>query len=55
MAEAIEGLLHDPGKRQRLEAAAQNRVERDFDWDVIARSRVKLYREMLLSDKSKTA
>jgi len=55
MAEAIEGLLRDPVKRARLEAAARSRVERDFDWDVIARRQAQLYRELLLSDKSKTA
>ena len=47
MAAAIEDLLRDPGKRHRLEAAARNRVERDFDWDVIARCQARLYLEML--------
>jgi Glycosyl transferases group 1 len=32
MAEAIENLLRDPAKRNRLETAARRRVERDFDW-----------------------
>jgi glycosyltransferase involved in cell wall biosynthesis/GT2 family glycosyltransferase len=47
MAEAIEDLLRDPAKRKRLETAARRRVERDFDWDVIARAQAGLYREML--------
>ena len=52
MAEAIENLLRDPGRRHCLEAAARHRVERDFDWDRIARRQAQLYREMLSSDKS---
>jgi GT2 family glycosyltransferase/glycosyltransferase involved in cell wall biosynthesis len=55
MAEAIEGLLRDPAKRTRLEANARRRVERDFDWDVIARKQAELYREMLMSEKPGTA
>jgi O-antigen biosynthesis protein len=47
MAGAIEDLLRDPAKRNRLETAARRRVERDFDWDVIARAQAGLYREML--------
>jgi GT2 family glycosyltransferase/glycosyltransferase involved in cell wall biosynthesis len=46
MAGAIEDLLRDPVKRTRLEANARRRVERDFDWDVIARKQAELYREM---------
>jgi glycosyltransferase involved in cell wall biosynthesis len=47
MAESIEDLLHNSGKRQRLEVAARCRVEQDFDWDAIARKQAELYREML--------
>ena len=50
MAEAIENLLRDPAKRTRLEANARRRVERDFDWDVIAQAQAELYREMLMPD-----
>ena len=53
MAEAIEDLLRDSGKRHCLEAAARHRVERDFGWDTIARGQAQLYREMLLSNRPK--
>jgi GT2 family glycosyltransferase len=45
MAVEIEDLLRNQGKRRRLEAAARRRVERDFDWDVIARRQAELYRK----------
>ena len=46
MAEAIERLLGDPGERARIEAAARERVERDFGWDHIARRQAAMYREL---------
>jgi glycosyltransferase involved in cell wall biosynthesis len=47
MAEAIEGVLAEPAKRQRLGAAARRRVEREFGWDQIARRQADLYRELM--------
>ena len=45
-ASAIERLLGDAEERSRLGAAARRRVERDFNWDTIARAQAKLYREL---------
>jgi GT2 family glycosyltransferase/glycosyltransferase involved in cell wall biosynthesis len=47
MAAAIEELLSDPIKRNRIEWAARARVERDFGWDEIGRQQVELYREIV--------
>jgi GT2 family glycosyltransferase/glycosyltransferase involved in cell wall biosynthesis len=47
MAATIEGLLVDAAERRRIERAARLRVERDFDWDHIARQQAQLYRELL--------
>ena len=47
MAGAIEDLLRDPTNRSRLEANARRRVERDYDWDVIARRQAQLYGELM--------
>jgi len=46
MAQEIAKLLADPGKRAHLEAAARARVERDYDWDEIARRQAALYRRL---------
>ena len=44
---AIERLLGDPGQRRRIEAAARQRVEREFGWDTIARRQARLYRDLI--------
>jgi glycosyltransferase involved in cell wall biosynthesis len=46
-AAAIQGLLADPQACARLGAAARRRVERQYDWDSIARAQMDLYRELL--------
>ena len=48
-ARAVEALLDDPAECARLGAAARRRVERDYDWDTIARAQTELYRELLAS------
>ena len=47
MAAAIEKLLNDPVERRRIEAAARQRVEREFGWDEIARRQARLWRSLL--------
>ena len=47
MAAAIENLLANPAERARIETAARARVERDYNWDTIARAQSALYRELL--------
>jgi GT2 family glycosyltransferase/glycosyltransferase involved in cell wall biosynthesis len=47
MAAHIETLFTDPPARRRIESAARARVERDFDWDAIARRQSALYRELI--------
>lgn len=47
MAAAIDNLLAHPADRTRIEAAARARVERDYNWDTIARAQSALYRELL--------
>jgi glycosyltransferase involved in cell wall biosynthesis len=47
MAAAIERLLSDPGERRRIEAAARQRVEREFGWDTVARRQARLYRDLI--------
>jgi glycosyltransferase involved in cell wall biosynthesis/GT2 family glycosyltransferase len=47
MAAAIERLLGDPDERRRVEAAARQRVEREFGWDTIARRQARLYRDLI--------
>ena len=52
-ASEVQRLLGDSEARARLGAAARLRVERDFNWDVIAAAQVRLYRE-LLEDNANT-
>ena len=47
MAAAIGELLVDTEKRFRIEQAARARVERDYDWDAIARRQAEMYRELV--------
>ncbi len=47
MAEAIEKLMDSPDECARLGAAARRRVERQYNWDEIARRQADLYRELL--------
>jgi GT2 family glycosyltransferase/glycosyltransferase involved in cell wall biosynthesis len=47
MAAAVEDLLAAPAIRARIETAARSRVERDYNWDAIARAQSALYRELL--------
>jgi glycosyltransferase involved in cell wall biosynthesis len=46
MAAAISELFDHPERRRAIEAAARRRVERDFDWDAIARRQARLYHEL---------
>jgi glycosyltransferase involved in cell wall biosynthesis/GT2 family glycosyltransferase len=46
MAAAIANLLDHPDQRRVIEAAARQRVEREFGWDEIARSQASLYRRL---------
>ena len=46
-ASAIQSLLADPRACARLGAAARRRVEREYNWDSIARAQMDLYRELL--------
>ena len=48
MADEIERLLAEPERRNRIGAAARNRVEREFGWDQIARRQGELYRELMI-------
>jgi glycosyltransferase involved in cell wall biosynthesis len=43
MADAIVALLDAPERRREMERAARARVERDYDWRVVARRQVALY------------
>jgi glycosyltransferase involved in cell wall biosynthesis len=47
MAHAIEKLMDNPAECERLGAAARRRVERQYNWDVIARHQTELYHELL--------
>ena len=47
MAAAIENLFAAHADRTRIETAARARVERDYNWDAIARAQSALYRELL--------
>jgi glycosyltransferase involved in cell wall biosynthesis len=49
MAKAIEALLGDSVMRTRIERNARIRVEREYDWDAIARTQAALYCELLAS------
>jgi glycosyltransferase involved in cell wall biosynthesis len=53
MAAAIEHLLGDRAARQLIERAARSRVERDFDWDAIARRQAEMYLELGKADWSR--
>jgi GT2 family glycosyltransferase/glycosyltransferase involved in cell wall biosynthesis len=55
MAAHIETLFTDPPARRRIESAARGRVERDFDWDAIARRQSALYRELIRQPNGTTA
>jgi len=46
MAAAITSLFEDQPRRRAMEAAARRRVERDFNWDEIARRQARLYHEL---------
>jgi glycosyltransferase involved in cell wall biosynthesis len=46
-ADAIAGLLADPARREALGRRARETVERDYDWDAVARRQAALYRELL--------
>ena len=46
MARAILDLLDDAARRQSIEREARRTVERDFNWDAIARRQRQLYQEL---------
>ena len=45
MAAAIEELFNNPAVRRRIETAARQTAEREFNWDAIAQRQRMLYRE----------
>jgi GT2 family glycosyltransferase/glycosyltransferase involved in cell wall biosynthesis len=47
LAAAILRLFHDSGERHAIEIAARQTVERQYDWDEIARAQARLYRSLL--------
>jgi glycosyltransferase involved in cell wall biosynthesis len=47
MAHAIEELMENPARCERLGAAARRRVERQYNWDEIAGRQTELYRDLL--------
>jgi len=47
-ADAIRRLFNEPDLRRQLEHRARARVERDYDWDVIARRQKRLYQQLAL-------
>ena len=47
MAQAISELLEDRTRRESVEREARRTVERDFDWNVIARYQRRLYEELI--------
>lgn len=47
LAQAIQGLLRDPGLRQRMGQAARRRVLHLFTWENAARQMVKVYQEVI--------
>ncbi|MCC6343684.1 MAG: glycosyltransferase [Bryobacterales bacterium] len=49
MAQAIRSLFEDPSRRQALEAEARRTVERDFDWNAIARRQAAMYTNLRLN------
>ncbi|MBS1855826.1 MAG: glycosyltransferase [Acidobacteria bacterium] len=46
MARAIEELFSDAARRASIERAARARVESSYNWDVVAQSQARLYREL---------
>ncbi len=42
-------LFEDPARRQALEAEARHTVERDFDWNSIARRQAGMYANLRLN------
>jgi glycosyltransferase involved in cell wall biosynthesis len=49
-AEAIDALLRDPERRQRMGELGRSRVEQELSWDVSRRRLVEFYRQLLGSD-----
>jgi glycogen synthase len=47
LAEAVNGLLEDPGRRAEMGRRARDRVERYFSWGSIARRTFEFYRELV--------
>jgi glycosyltransferase involved in cell wall biosynthesis len=47
LAAAINGLIADPARRERMSRAGRARVEQEFAWSAIARQTVELYRSLL--------
>jgi glycosyltransferase involved in cell wall biosynthesis len=47
MAHAIEELMNHPEECERLGAAARRRVERQYNWEDIARRQTELYHNLL--------
>ena len=45
-AAAIEELIENPDKRRAIEREARATVERDYDWDAIARQQAELYQSL---------
>jgi glycosyltransferase involved in cell wall biosynthesis len=47
LTHAIEGLLDDPGRRQRMGAAGRRRVEERFSWRAVAQATADTYEEAI--------
>ena len=47
MAAAIQALIADPARRRTLEKQARATVEREFDWQQIARKQKALYEKLM--------
>jgi glycogen synthase len=51
LAEAVNSLLEDPGRRAEMGRRARDRVERYFSWTSIARRTLEFYRELVGGDR----
>lgn len=51
LADAIDGLLQDPQRREELGAMARDRILEEFSWEVCARQMTDYYRQVLVSAK----
>jgi glycosyltransferase involved in cell wall biosynthesis len=43
---ALESLAHDPGLRRRLGSAGRDAYEQEYDWDIMRKRLLNLYRSL---------